>query len=79
MLLRHKGQTLHVQLAWRSQRGQLCMFVASQQHCILIAVARMAAYLESRSLVPAEQEALTVRATRQALEQLDADPLRLLN
>ena len=39
---------------------------------------RLAAYLQAGLLVPTEEEALTVRATRDALERLDANPGRLL-
>jgi hypothetical protein len=46
--------------------------VLFQQH-------RLAGFLQAGLLVPAEDEALTVRATRNALAKLDADPTRLLN
>jgi hypothetical protein len=39
----------------------------------------VAAYLQSGLLLPAEEEALTVRATRDALAKLDANPERLLS
>ena len=39
----------------------------------------MAAYLQAGLLVPQDDEALTVRATRDALAKLDANPERLLN
>ena len=39
---------------------------------------RLAAYLQAGLLLPAEEEALTVRATRDALAKLDANPERLL-
>ena len=38
----------------------------------------MAAYLQAGLLVPSEEEALTVRATRAALAKLDANPERLV-
>ena len=38
---------------------------------------RLAAYLQAGLLVPREEEALTVRATRDALSKLDANPERL--
>ena len=40
---------------------------------------RLAAFLQAGLLVPAQDEALTVRATRTALAKLDVDPSRLLN
>ena len=44
----------------------------------LIQAKRLAAYLQAGLLLPAEEEALTVRATREALAKLDANPERLL-
>lgn len=76
--LDHGGKLLNVQLAWRSERGQICMFVTHSGRCYLIQAQRLAAYLQAGLLVPTEEEALTVRATRDALERLDANPGRLL-
>jgi hypothetical protein len=39
---------------------------------------RLASYLQAGLLVPNEEETLTVRATRDALAKLDANPERLL-
>jgi len=77
--LDHNGKLNSVQLAWRSQRGQLYLFVTNGGRCYLIQSARVAAYLQAGLLVPSEDEALTVRATRDALAKLDANPERLLN
>jgi hypothetical protein len=77
--LDHNGRLNSVQLAWRSQRGQLYLFVTNLGRCYLIQSARVAAYLQAGLLVPSEEEALTVRATRDALAKLDANPERLLN
>jgi len=76
--LDHNGRLNSVQLAWRSQRGQLYLFVTNNGRCYLIQSARVAAYLQAGLLVPSEEEALTVRATRDALAKLDANPERLL-
>jgi hypothetical protein len=76
--LDHNGRLNSVQLAWRSQRGQLYLFVTNLGRCYLIQAARVAAYLQAGLLVPSEEEALTVRATRDALAKLDANPERLL-
>lgn len=76
--LDHNGQMGQVQLAWRSQRGQLLLFVDVQQRCLLFPLQRVGAYLQAGLLLPAEDEALTVRATRDALAKLDANPERLL-
>ncbi len=77
--LDHNGKLNSVQLAWRSERGQLYMFVTNGGRCFLIQSARVAAYLQAGLLVPSEEEALTVRATRDALTKLDANPERLLS
>ncbi len=76
--LDHNGKLANVQLAWRSQRGQLFMFVTSGGRCYLMQVNRVASYLQAGLLLPSEEEALTVRATRDALAKLDANPERLL-
>jgi hypothetical protein len=74
----HNGATTQVQYAWRSDRGQLHLFAASDGRSFLIQARRLAAYLQAGLLLPAEEEALTVRATREALAKLDANPERLL-
>jgi hypothetical protein len=76
--LDHNSKLNSVQLAWRSQRGQLYLFVTNGGRCFLIQANRVAAYLQAGLLVPSEDEALTVRATRAALAKLDANPERLL-
>lgn len=76
--LDHNGRLNSVQLAWRSQRGQLYLFVTNLGRCYLIQAGRVASYLQAGLLVPSEEEALTVRATRDALAKLDANPERLL-
>jgi hypothetical protein len=77
--LDHNSKFNSVQLAWRSERGQLYLFVTNGGRCFLIQATRVAAYLQAGLLVPSEDEALTVRATRDALAKLDANPERLLN
>ena len=46
--------------------------------CFLIQANRVASYLQAGLLVPSEEETLTVRATRDALAKLNANPERLL-
>lgn len=77
--LDHNAKLNSVQFAWRSDRGQLYLFVTNAGRCFLIQATRVAAYLQAGLLVPSEDEALTVRATRDALAKLDANPERLLN
>lgn len=77
--LDHNSQVCDVQLAWRSDKKQLQLFAAADGRTFLIQTRRMAAYLQAGLLVPTEEEALTVRATREALAKLQANPERLLN
>ena len=76
--LDHNGRVAHVQFAWRSERKQLHLFASSEGKNYLIQARRLAAYLQAGLLVPTEEEALTVRATREALVKLEANPERLL-
>ena len=76
--LDHNGAVAHVQFAWRSDRKQLHLFASTDRKNYLIQARRLAAYLQAGLLVPTEEEALTVRATRDALVKLEANPERLL-
>jgi hypothetical protein len=76
--LDHNGTRTQVQYAWRSERKQLHLFAAPGGRSYLVQARRLAAYLQAGLLLPAEEEALTVRATRDALAKLDANPERLL-
>ncbi|WBY00140.1 DUF1631 family protein [Ramlibacter tataouinensis] len=76
--LDHNGQVHQVQYVWRSQRNQLHLFASSDGRSFLLQMRRLGAYLQAGLLLPAEEEALTVRATREALARLDANPERLL-
>jgi hypothetical protein len=76
--LDHNGAITQVQYAWRSDRKQLHLFAAPGGRSYLIQARRLAAYLQAGLLLPAEEEALTVRATRDALAKLGANPERLL-
>ncbi|MES2973160.1 MAG: DUF1631 family protein [Pseudomonadota bacterium] len=77
--LDHNSKISQVQFAWRSDRKQLHLFASTDGKSYLIQARRLAAYLQAGLLVPTEEEALTVRATRDALAKLDANPERLLN
>lgn len=76
--LDHNGTLHQVQYAWRSDRGQLHLFASNEGRSFLVQMRRMASYLQAGLLVPTEEETLTVRATRDALAKLDANPERLL-
>lgn len=77
--LDHNGKTSHVQYAWRSDRKHLHLFASTDGRSFLIQARRLAAYLQAGLLLPTEEEALTVRATRDALTKLEANPERLLS
>jgi hypothetical protein len=76
--LDHNNQVTQVQFAWRSERKHLNLFAATSGKSFLIQGGRLAAYLQAGLLKPQEEEALTVRATRDALAKLEANPERLL-
>ncbi|MDO8248561.1 MAG: DUF1631 family protein [Rhodoferax sp.] len=76
--LDHNGRVTQVQFVWRSDRKHLTLFASTDGHSYLIQAGRLAAYLQAGLLVPQEEEALTVRATRDALVKLEANPERLL-
>ncbi len=78
-MLERAGQREPVQLAWHGMRKQLSLFVTPQARCVLFQQHRLASYLQAGLIVPAQDEALTVRATRSALAKLDVDAERLLN
>jgi len=77
--LDYHGRDEVVQLAWRGLRRNLVLFVNPQGRGVLFQVSRMASFLQAGLLQPAQEEALTVKATRNALEKLEADPSRLLS
>lgn len=77
--LDYRGRQEPVQLAWRGLQKQLALFVTPQGRGVLFQLHRLGAFLQAGLLVPMEDESLTVRATRDALAKLDADPQRLLN
>ena len=76
--LDHNGRVAQVQFAWRSERKHLNLFASTTGHSYLIQSGRLAAYLQAGLLLPQEEETLTVRATRDALAKLEANPQRLL-
>jgi len=78
-MLDYRSRNEVVQLAWQGMRRQLTLFVSPHGRGILFQQHRLAAFLQAGLLVPAQDESLTVRATRSALAKLDVDPSRLLN
>jgi len=78
-MLDHNTRVTQVQFVWRSERKQLHLFASADGRSFLIQAGRLGSYLQAGLLVPAEEETLTARATREALAKLDANPERLLN
>ncbi len=76
--LDHNASSTQVQYAWHSQRKQLHLFAATDGSTYLVQLRRLGAYLQAGLLVAQEEEGLTVRATRDALAKLGANPERLL-
>ena len=76
--LDHNSQITQVQFAWRSERKHLNLFASTSGRTFLLQGGRLAAYLQAGLLLPQEEEALTVRATRDALAKIEANPERLL-
>lgn len=77
--LDHNGKVKQVQFVWRSDRKHLNLFASSDGQSYLIQAGRLAAYLQAGLLLPQEEETLTVRATREALTRLEANPERLVS
>ena len=72
------GHLLRVQYVWRSQRGLLHIFTGGNKN-YMVQTRRLAAWLQAGLITQEEDEALTVRATRDALARLDARPDQLLS
>ena len=75
--LDHNGARVQVQYVWRSRRKHLHLFASLDGHCYLLQAQRMATYLQAGLLAVHDAEALTVRATRDALQKIQANPERL--
>jgi len=78
-MLEYRNRVEPVQLSWHGLHRQLALFVTPNGRCVLFQHQRLAAFLQAGLLRPAQEETLTVRATRTALAKLDADPSRLMS
>ena len=76
-MLEYRGRREQVRLAWLGMHKQLSLFVTPHGRCVLFQKTRLAAFLQAGLLVPAQDESLTLAATRDALRKLSADPSRL--
>lgn len=77
--LRNPNGTVLLQYVWRSDRRQLHLFATSQGKSYLFLASSLASHLQGNLLAPIEHEALTVRATRMALDRIQANPSQLLD
>jgi hypothetical protein len=77
--LEYRDRQDAVQLAWTGLRRQLWLFASTSGRCVLFQKKRLAAFLQAGLLLPAQDESLTVAATRDAIEKINADPSRLLD
>lgn len=76
--LTYRNREDSLQLAWVGARNHLLLFASGQGRAVLFPLHRVAAYLQASLLQPAQEETLTVKATRDALARLDQDPDALL-
>lgn len=75
--LDHNGASVQVQYAWHSRQRQLHLFAALDGQCYLMPLQRLASYLQSGLLLGHDAEGVMLRATRDALEKIEANPERL--
>ncbi|MFM2035698.1 MAG: hypothetical protein RL459_963 [Pseudomonadota bacterium] len=78
-VLDHNGHISTVQFLWRSAQGHLNLMGAKDGRSYVIQAGRLASYLQAGLLKPQEDEPLMVRATRDALAKIEANPERLLS
>ena len=71
------GAVARVQYVWHSQRKQLHLFAALDGSSYLLQLRAMASFMQAGLLAAQEEESLTLRATRDALTRLDANPEQL--
>jgi hypothetical protein len=76
-MLEYRDRQEAVQLAWQGMRKQLSLFVSGSGRCVLFQRRRLASFLQAQLLTPAQDESLTIAATRSAIEKINADPDRL--
>ncbi|MEG0001065.1 MAG: DUF1631 family protein [Comamonas sp.] len=75
--LDHNDSSVQVQYAWHSSQRQLHLFATLDGQCYLMPLQRLASYLQSGLLLWHDAEGVTLRATRDALEKIEANPERL--
>ena len=71
------GAVARVQYVWHSQRKQLHLFAALDGSSYLLQLRAMASFMQAKLLAAQEEKSLTLRATRDTLTRLDANPEQL--
>lgn len=72
------NHVLHkVQLCWRSKMGQLYLLASPDDRAFLLHLHSLCAYFNAGLLLRAQEETLTMLATREALTIIEANPERL--
>lgn len=73
-MLNHGGTERPVQLVWQGTRRLLTLFVSAEGKCMLFQLRRLAAYLQSGLMQPAQDEDLTIKGIRGSLDILGMLP-----
>lgn len=73
-MLKHGGTERPVQLVWQGTRRLLALFVSAEGKCMLFQLRRLAAYLQSGLMQPAQDEDLTIKGIRGSLDILGMLP-----
>ncbi|MEI8265911.1 MAG: DUF1631 family protein [Betaproteobacteria bacterium] len=73
-MLKHGGTEQPVQLVWQGTRRLLTLFVSAEGKCMLFQLRRLAAYLQSGLMQPAQDEDLTIKGIRGSLDILGLLP-----
>jgi uncharacterized coiled-coil protein SlyX len=73
-MLKHGDTERPVQLVWQGSRRLLALFVSAEGHCKLFQLRRLAAYLQSGLIQPAQDEDLTIKGIRGTLDILSILP-----
>ena len=69
-MLKHGDTERPVQLVWQGTRRLLALFVSAEGKCLLFQLRRLAAYLQSGLMQPAQDEDLTIKGIRGSLDIL---------
>jgi len=73
-MLKHGSTERPVQLVWQGTRRLLALFVSADGQCKLFQLRRLAAYLQSGLIQPAQDEDLTIKGIRGTLDILSILP-----